>query len=813
FASLRTKPGHSIKLTGAERSMLGVTQSIFKSPETNVKNSNLGRVISFDEIFDQIRTEISSDILRDINNLTINEKAGLRIVETEFARKVVKTVFLLQQLKWIPKSLGNISRAMLGDLNTDINAFEAQVKDALDSLIDSKYVILENGQYEYISGSKKLIEEEIFREEVRTHQKKRFASEQLNKIINAFNRLQYEDIKYFDIKLYGDDNEFSSKGNIILKVYSPISLTYGNVVPASVISGSHTTKDTVYWLPNSDDDLEKDIEKYLKTLQVVERKEKNDKKSEEEIAILRDKRQALEILKNGIQTSIRKSLLNGNIIYDGNDEQLIIKTEKLETVFKKELSKVVPYIYTQFDDAKFKVSENSIKKILTVNSNLNQIEKDLDLFDATGNINLHGKIVDEIYSCIKLANDRGEILTGADILDNFDNVPHGWDGNLVKIVLAALYRSGSIYLKYSGKEYYDFKKSEAQDLLTNSRKFKKASLWIEPAVSLTPQERDRIKQDLDIIFNVKTDDTINSLSRNIEDQMEKMKTDYEKQAIYWRENGYELNPAFYSIKDTCNMVLSETNPSKRLKTFLGITAQAKLKYDYLEKIKAFTERKDRKLLASIKSLPQSINVSSETIDSSILEAYEGHIEEINTIISNKEIVEKWSTVTDNYNKAVEKYKEVYEILHEKRNSIYTDLKEEISKDPTLSGNIKNDTFDIIEPFLCPDNIWLSDDLRCSKCRNSLSELDNHILAKNKMQEKIISKILTEKQPIEPSTGGEVEGKKPQKQEKQKKQVNMNLRMCSGKTIIMDENDLKNVLKNIEDEAKEHLKRGEVIILT
>ncbi|WP_175413346.1 BREX system P-loop protein BrxC [Methanosarcina mazei] len=813
FASIRTKAGHGIKLTGAERSMLGVTQSVLKSPETGIKNSELGRIVSFDKIFDQISTELPGDILRDINNVKINERVGLRNVDIELAKKVVKTVYLLQQLKWIPTSLSNISRAMLENLNIDFTFYESQVKDALDSLIESKYVVLENGQYEYISGSKKLIEEEIFREEVKTHQKKRFSADQLNIIISSLNRLHYDEIKYFDIKLYGDDNEISSKGDIILKVYSPISLEYGNVELGSVISESHKTTDTVYWLPNPNPEIEKDIDRYLRTLQVVERKEKVDKRSEEENVILKEKKQVLESLKVGIQASIRKSLLIGNIVYDGNNEQLTGKSEKIETIFKRELSKVIPFIYTQFDDAEFKVNEKSIKTILTAKSDLNQIEKDLDLFDSTGNINLHGKIAGEIYSFIKKANDKGEILTGAGILDNFEDVPYGWDVILVRIVVAALYRSGSIYLKFSGKDYYDHKKPEAQDLLTDSRKFRKTSLWIEPDVALTPHERDKIKQELDIIFNIKTDDTINSLSRSIEDQMGKMKIEYEKQTIYWKENGYELNPTFYSIKDTCDMILSETNPSKILKKFLGITAQTRQEYDYLEKIKDFTERKDSQLLASIKRLPQLINVSSETIDPSILEAYEGYIREINTIVSNKEIVEKWSTVTDNYNKAVEKYKVVYEILHTNRDSFYKSLKEEVSRDPVLSKNVKGDTFDIIEPFLCSDNIWLSEELKCDKCKNSLAEIDNHILSKNNKRDKIISKILAEKQPIIPPKGGQGEGKKPQQQEKQKKQVNMNLRLCSGKTIITDENDLKDILKNIEDEAIEHLKRGEVIILT
>jgi hypothetical protein len=92
-------------------------------------------------------------------------------------------------------------------------------------MVEAKYVIVETGHYEYISGSKKLIEEEIFKETVKAHQKKRFAVEQLQDVM-SINRLDYEGIKFFDVKVFGDDNEFSGKGDIVLKVYSPIFLEY-----------------------------------------------------------------------------------------------------------------------------------------------------------------------------------------------------------------------------------------------------------------------------------------------------------------------------------------------------------------------------------------------------------------------------------------------------------------------------------------------------------------------------------------------------------------------------------------------------------
>jgi len=504
------------------------------------------------------------------------------------------------------------------------------------------------------------------------------------------------------------------------------------------------------------------------------------------------KRELLESLRRGIESSIRSALLSGDIIYDGNDEVLTGRTERIEAVFEREVGRVVPFIYTKFDDARFKVNEKSIKSILSATEGLNQIEKELELFGENGNLNLHGKILNEVYTMIKTSNDRGDILTGANLLNYFEDVPYGWDVILVRIAVAALFRGAAIYLKYDGKDYYDYKKQEAQELLTNSNKFKKSTLWIEPEVEIRSEEREKIQQNLNVIFNVKSDDTINSLSRNVDVQLADMVAEYEKQKIFWEENGYEVKPVFYTIKETCSKVLYETNPAKKLKKFLEIADEAKKEYQYIKEIKDFKDREDRKLLSRIKKLPPGLNVSSRSIAPELLEEYRNYLSEIETVVSNKEIVEKWPVILENYNRAVEKYKQVYDMLHSERNSVYTDMINEIKSDPVLAASIKEDSFEPVRPYLCPENSWDADDLRCRKCGSTLSELDNHILAKGNIRDDIVLK-LTPKEPEE-------------------KRIRVNLKSSSGKTVIRSHDDLKEALSNIEKKVKGHLDRGETVIL-
>lgn len=798
FSNIRTQAGHGIRLTGAERSMLGVTQGILKSPETHFKNSDVGRIVAFDEIFDQIRTEISANIWSDINNVKVNGKADVNL-----AKRALKTLFLLQQIRWIPKTVSNISRGMINDLRVDTASFETQVKNALDALVEAKYVIVESGHYEYISGSKKLIEEEIFKETVKAHQKKRFAVEQLQDVM-SINRLDYEGIKFFDVKVFGDDNEFSGKGDIVLKVYSPIFLEYQNTDLATVIDESHRSPNTVYWLSNPDIKIDQDIEKYLKTKSVIERKEKANNLSPEEIAIIRDKKQSMENLKNGIQTSIRRALLSGNIVYSGSNEELSGSSEKIETIFKRELSKAVPYIYTKFELAKYKVNENSIKSIITSKGDLDQIEKDLTLFDAAGNLNLHNPIVSEINAKIKQANDRGDLLTGGDLLDHFSNVPYGWDPILVRIAITALYRSGVIYLNSNGKDYFDYKKQDAQDLLINSRKFRASRLMIDPDVRIDKEEREQVQQKLNIIFSVKADDTINSLSKQVDEHLSDMVAEYDKRCLFWNQTGYNVKPEFYVIKETCDQVLNERNQAKKLKKFLEVSDDIQKECSYLEKMKGLFDREDVKLLSYVKRLPETINVNSDGVDKTLLDEYKANYAEIKAVIDSTEVVEKWNVILANYEKALGTYEKIYDLLHSQRCLQYEKMKKDIMGDSSLAGNIKPVTFDNIALYICPSNEWMKSEFRCDRCKTSLLELDGQILALDKNRDKIVSSLLPKK-PATTTTGGGHAKPVP-------KEVKVSLRSVSKKAIIEKEEDLKEVIANIEKEIKDHLAKGETVIL-
>jgi len=149
--SIRTVGGRSDVLSGSTRSLLGITQGILARDENRYKQAEIGKIVPFDHIYTQIQDmEIPSQIRTEIN------KIEERIPNQHFPlKRILQTLYLSQQLDYIPTSPRNLTLLLTDHVDTDISALEAQIIKGLDQLQEAAYVIEAGGLYKYISGEER----------------------------------------------------------------------------------------------------------------------------------------------------------------------------------------------------------------------------------------------------------------------------------------------------------------------------------------------------------------------------------------------------------------------------------------------------------------------------------------------------------------------------------------------------------------------------------------------------------------------------------------------------------------------------------
>ncbi|WAP70918.1 BREX system P-loop protein BrxC [Jiella pelagia] len=133
-----------------ERSMLGVFQEVAK----NLVDMPIGRLATFDLMFEGIRTALKSGVQQSIQ---LAEKH----LGDEFAERVLKALFLVKYVKEFKPSVRNIAILLLPDFEADQTEQRRKIEQAL-SLLERRTLIQRNGDvYEFLTNEEKDVEAEI----------------------------------------------------------------------------------------------------------------------------------------------------------------------------------------------------------------------------------------------------------------------------------------------------------------------------------------------------------------------------------------------------------------------------------------------------------------------------------------------------------------------------------------------------------------------------------------------------------------------------------------------------------------------------
>lgn len=696
FASLRAKGGRTMQLTGGERSMLGVTQAVLKSPLTGFADARPGRLVRLDEIYDQIESEVPSNDRRAINQLTTAdlrftiEEPGTDSVNRKSKivnpRQVLKALFVLQHVIWLPPTLDNLSKFLIGDAAADIVQVRAQVQDALNVLIEQRYASVADGHYKYLSAAERDIEEEIAAEPVKNNYIRREARTMLRRLLSGVGQLNYKSgTATFDVRVRGDEEEIRGKGDITLEVYSPIYVEFGNVDADHVRDVLSPVEDQiVYWLSGDVTSLAPDFRRLIRVETIVRRRELKSDPDLEEAIILRDKNKEIDLLRGRLQTAISRALFTGQIVYVGDETLLDGKTTGLNVIFNRELGHVIPHVYTKFYLADFKVNERSIRDMLTVKPvNLPNVEPVLNLWDAAAGeprINTHSSAVSELLSELQSRAEFGGDCYGKALLAHFRAVPYGWNPILVRIVLAALFRGGIITIEYEGKRYTDPSLNVTQDALAKSANFNRAVFRYDPSGGLTLDERRKTRQRLDVLFDRKVDDTPNTLARTLRGELDKLAAQNQELTLRCQGAGLPVKDVLYQGTTLVRAILDEPVQAGQIRAFLSGYDELVTLKQYQVSLDSFVETGHlpiyRRTVALLKALDRARPLVSALAQD---EQTSSRLDDMRHLAAGREVVEKWSHYQACYQAALQAYQAVYQDLHERRSQVYRQAREEVAQ--------------------------------------------------------------------------------------------------------------------------------------
>ncbi|MGB5134301.1 MAG: BREX system P-loop protein BrxC [Prochlorococcaceae cyanobacterium] len=440
--AIQSLASHSIfegrNMAVGERSMLSVFQEVAKA----IKELPVGRLASFDQLYDGIRDVIRAD--KQQTMVTAQNQVG------ELELRILKALFLL---KWVPQfksTARNIAILLINEPNFDIRAHEQAVKEALINLESQSYLQRSGEVYEFLTDKEKDVEQEIKRVEVSDSVVVKTLHGVVFDDVLRSNKIRFED--------NGNDYPFAQKiddglikgkdTDVVVNLVTPEHPNYGS---ESILHSRNMGGTELMAILPAKDRLLDQIRSHLKTDLYIRQNSGSEDETLNAILAVRAKQNSAR--RQEITRQAEELLRTAPLVVNG--QSLSVGEGDPKTRFSKAYQELIRSAFPKLKMIRGNFSEATVAQVVR--------EQD-DLLEGAA-IQL-SEAEQEVLVDVERQQKLAERLSAEDLVRKFEARPYGWSNWATLTFIARLYRLGKLELR----EKELLSSVEVIEALTNSRR-------------------------------------------------------------------------------------------------------------------------------------------------------------------------------------------------------------------------------------------------------------------------------------------------------------------------------------------------------
>lgn len=470
-------------------------------------------------------------------------------------RNLLETIHFLEDADSAPTTISNIQKAFIGNPD-DYFKVEKDIKEALNSLVEARILILNENQYRITSDIEQRLLDEMNEFSVQSYVRKGFLLDYYKKcgfVRNAAsvteNGIRYDFYVTTDL-----DDEITNPAHksLKLKIKSIYSISDDRNADITDIKNTYQNQqDLMYLVPDNGRfaEIDKLITEIKRIDYIVDKYQRTDI---EEAQYIRNFVSIRETKENALRSLIEKSMTCGTVIYLFN--VYLLNESNAVTVLTEQEKSLVRNVYTRRLSTQLK-EDLALKVIKEANaSKLHTYfaDKDFEFFDAGGTlIGDKLRVSEAVLDLIK-----NTFVDGASIEKKLLDPPTGYLYGTVVTTVAALMRGGRIIAKFGGSEKYSYRDPDVDSIFKNATNFRKASFkGISRSLSasqkneivVTLKEFDAKDQNGKIVdWNTNDYDLVCAVSKTAEEYANKIKA--------WRESNSRFDAYYPEMTLTENVL-------------------------------------------------------------------------------------------------------------------------------------------------------------------------------------------------------------------------------------------------------------------
>lgn len=487
MSGIRLQPGAPGHYGGSNRTIIKQAYEMLVSKRTKLAECPIGTLVTLDRVYELVEGNLSNERRTDIHEITERFKGD---PDRQWTLRVAKSVCLLEFVRDLPRTAANIAAFLVDKVGDP--APVGQVEAAIKKLYDAQFIRNTEDGWKLQTAQEKNWETEKKAHDPKPRDRNEIVRNALRQVFGepALRTYRHKDCRTFRIGISVEGTTVADEGDIrmslsIAEDYTEMS---NRIDETRDESRQKDHENDLYWVFLLAPEIDELVAQLFASRKMVEKYDQlrpQGKITPDEATCLQDEKNLVLNYESRLRDKITEALERGTGMFRGVARDASSLGKSLGEIIKRFLEQVVPDLYPKLEmgsrplhgdepDVFLKAADlKALPQVFYVG------ERGLGLVTKEGSKyvpNPSADVAKEVRDYLASQHEYGnrEACLGKALENRFNGTPYGWERDLLRLVLAVLFRAGVVEVSFGGQKFDSYSEPRSREPFINNTKFKSA---------------------------------------------------------------------------------------------------------------------------------------------------------------------------------------------------------------------------------------------------------------------------------------------------------------------------------------------------
>jgi len=488
MSGIRLQPGAPRHLGGSNRTIIKQAYEMLVSDRTALAKAPVGTMVTLGRVYELVEGNLSNERRTDIHE--ISERFKSDPDARNWALCVAKVICLLEFVRDLPRTEANIAAFLVDKVGDP--APLSQVRAAIKKLYEAQFIRDTEDGWKLQTAQEKNWETEKKAHDPKPRDRNDIVRQALRQIFSepSLRTYRHKDCRTFRVGIIVDGTTVADEGDITLSlaIAEDDAELPKRLNEARDESRQKAHENDLYWASSLTGEIDELVAQLYASRRMVEKYDQlraQSKITHEEATCLQDEKNAVMGFESRLQAKLIEALQKGTGMFRGVARDAASLGKTLSEIIRKLLDHVVPDLYPKLEMGSRPLRGDEPDLFLKAAdlTALPQVfyagDRGLALVTKEGTKHIPNPAADvakEVRDYLASQSEYGNLdaCLGRSLEQRFNHAPYGWERDMLRLVLAVLFRAGVIEVSFGGQKFDSFTDPRSREPFINNTKFKSA---------------------------------------------------------------------------------------------------------------------------------------------------------------------------------------------------------------------------------------------------------------------------------------------------------------------------------------------------